>query len=233
MKSILVFTDGAAKGNPGPGGYGAVILKDDVVIELGAGKAHTTNNEMELKAVVEALAHIGTTKELVHIYTDSKYVVEGATKWVFGWQKNGWKTKANTDVINKTLWKELAELLKHVRIEWHKIPGHSGLIGNERADAIASGFGDRTKVSLYNGSKKEYSHDIENVAYDEAKATARSEARARQNQKAYSYVSVIDGKVQTHTTWVECEKRVKGKKAKFKKVFSQDEEDSLRKEWSL
>lgn len=231
MQKILVFTDGAAKGNPGPGGYGVVILKDDEVVELGAKKAHTTNNEMELMAVVEALVHLKGVKEVIHLYTDSKYVVEGATKWIFGWQKNGWKTKTKTDVLNVTLWKKLATLLPRLDIEWHKIPGHSGLVGNECADRIASGFGSGDRVVLYNGPRSGYTHAIENVTFDKAKANARSESRARQNQKAYSYVSVVDGKIETHATWAECEKRVKGKKAKFKKVFSKEEEHELKKEW--
>lgn len=231
MHKILVFTDGAAKGNPGPGGYGVVILKDGHVTELGAGKAHTTNNEMELRGVVEALKHLGNTKEKIHLYTDSKYVVEGSTKWIYGWKKNGWKTKTDTDVLNASLWKELASLLSNFSIEWHKIPGHSGLIGNECADAIASGFGAGKKVTLYNGPRKEYGHDIENVTYDEAKAEARSDARARQKQSAYSYVSLVNGKIETHATWGECEKRVKGQKAKFKKVISKEEEVMLIAEW--
>ncbi len=233
MQKILVFTDGAAKGNPGPGGYGVVILKDGYVTELGAGKAHTTNNEMELKAVVEALTYLQDVKEEIHLYTDSKYVVEGATKWIFGWQKNGWQTKEKKDVLNGELWKKLAALLLYVSVEWHKIPGHSGLIGNECADVIASDFGAGKKVSLYNGPKSEYAHDVENVSYDEAKAEARSEARVRQKQSAYSYVSLVDGVVQVHATWGECEARVKGKKAKFKKVLSKEEETSLKKEWSM
>jgi ribonuclease HI len=227
MKQILVFTDGAAKGNPGAGGYGAVVLAGEKVIELGARKAHTTNNEMELKAVVEALAHIGNTKKTIAIYTDSKYVVEGAKGWIFGWMKNGWKTKAGTDVINKELWQELASLLKHVTVEWHKVPGHVGIIGNERADAIASDFGEGKSVQLYMGAKSEYEHDIENVSYDTAKAEARSDARKRQNQKAHSYISLVDGVVMIHATWTECEARVKGKKAKFKKAVSEAEEKEI------
>lgn len=108
---ILIFTDGAAKGNPGRGGFGIVISSDGLVLEKGGFKEYTTNNEMELKAVVEALKAIAPKKIPVEIYTDSKYVVEGAKGWVFGWAKNGWKTKAETDVLNKELWQELLPLL--------------------------------------------------------------------------------------------------------------------------
>lgn len=228
MEHIKIFTDGAAKGNPGPGGYGAVLLLGDTVIEIGAGKQLTTNNEMELKAVVEALKKVPTDSQSVEVYTDSKYVVEGSTGWIFGWMKNGWKTKTNTDVSHKELWQELITLLKEVKVDWHKIPGHSGLIGNERADIIASNFGDEKKVTLYNGNREGYGYEIENVEYDKEKAAARSEARKRQSQKAHSYISKVDGVIQTHKTWGECEARVKGKKGtRFKKAVSVEEEKEI------
>lgn len=228
MQRLTIFTDGAAKGNPGPGGYGAVLLIDDTVLEIGAGKKLTTNNEMELRAVVEALKHVPADSKHVDIYTDSKYVVEGATGWIFGWMKNGWKTKTNGDVSHRELWQELILLLKKIKVDWHKIPGHSGLVGNERADVIASQFGEEKHVVLYNGKRADYAYEIENVAYDTEKATERSDARKRQAQKAYSYVSSVDGIVQTHQTWAECEARVKGKKgARFKKATSAEEEQQL------
>tara|TARA_B100001989_G_scaffold250644_1_gene228141 strand:+ start:812 stop:1507 length:696 start_codon:yes stop_codon:yes gene_type:complete len=227
----LIFTDGAAKGNPGPGGYGAVLLLGDTVTEIGEGKSETTNNEMELKAVVEALKEGREAEETLHIYTDSKYVVEGATGWVFGWIKNGWKTKNDTDVLHKELWQELFDLQKQVEIEWHKVPGHVGLIGNERADTIASDFGDKKPVELFAGPRSAYQHKIENVEYDKEKAAARSEARKRSNMKAFSYVSEVDGVIETHATWLECEARVKGKKARFKKALTAEEESEIRAEF--
>lgn len=228
MEDIKIFTDGAAKGNPGPGGYGAVLLLGDTVLEIGAGKKLTTNNEMELRAVVEALKHVPENSKEVEIYTDSKYVVEGATGWIFGWMKNGWKTKTNDDVSHKETWQELIALLKKVKVDWHKIPGHSGLIGNERADIIASNYGDGKPVTLYNGKRAGYEYQIENVEYDKEKAAARSEARKRQSQKAYSYISKVDGVIQVHKTWGECEARVKGKKGvRFKKSISAAEEKEI------
>ncbi|MCD5381338.1 MAG: ribonuclease HI [Candidatus Pacebacteria bacterium] len=222
---ITVFTDGAAKGNPGPGGYGVAILMGDKVVELGARKDRTTNNEMELKAVVEAVRFAVAEKVSPEIYSDSKYVIDGATGWTFGWVKNGWKTKAGEDVKNKELWQELVELLKEVKVDWHKVPGHVGIIGNERADAIASDFGEGKQVNLYNGSRSDYGYNIENTDYDKAKAAERSSARKRQSQKAYSYISKVGGVVETHTTWKECEARVKGEKgARFKKAISAAEE---------
>lgn len=228
MGNNIAFTDGAAKGNPGPGGYGAVVVCADTVVELGAGKQLTTNNEMELKAVVEVLKSLPESVKELEIYTDSKYVVEGTTGWVFGWMKNGWQTKAKTDVLHKELWQELVKLLQSVAVEWHKVPGHVGIVGNERADAIASDFGAGKKVALYHGPRAGYEYDIENVSYDETKAAERSQARKRQSQKAYSYVSKVDGVIKTHATWAECEARVTGKKGTwFKKAISPSEEKEI------
>lgn len=228
MGSVSIFTDGAAKGNPGPGGYGAVLSLGDTVIEVGAGKKMTTNNEMELRAVVVALKHVPDSIKEVSIYTDSKYVVQGATGWIFGWMKNGWQTKAGTAVLHQELWQELAALLTKISVDWHKVPGHVGIIGNERADTIASQFGEGKHVELYCGSRASYQYEIENVSYDEGKATERGEARKRQGAKAYSYVSKVDGVVETHQTWKECEERVKGKKGvRFKKALSVEEESEI------
>ncbi len=233
MSKAIAFTDGAAKGNPGPGGYGAVLSYADTVVELGARKDLTTNNEMELRAAVEVLKALPEDVNKVEIYTDSKYVVEGATGWIFGWMKNGWQTKANTDVINKAIWQELVALLQKTEVSWHKVPGHVGIIGNERADTIASDFGVGKKVELYSGPREGYEYEIENVSYDEAKAKERSAARKRSAQKAYSYVSKVDGVIKTHATWSECEARVKGQKgARFKKAISVSEEAEIKADFS-
>jgi len=225
---IQIFTDGAAKGNPGKGGYGVVISHGEIITEIGGYKERTTNNEMELQAVVVALQAVQDSGQTVAIFTDSKYVVEGAKGWIFGWIKNGWKTKAQTDVLNKELWQELLPLLKKVSIEWHKVPGHVGIIGNERADTIASDFAEKGKFNLYSGPKAGYGFDVSDTSYDEAKAQERSDARKRSAKKAYSYVSLLDGVVQTHKTWGECEARVKGKRStRFKKSLDASNEAEI------
>lgn len=229
MEKVTIFTDGAAKGNPGPGGFGAVVSFNNKVVELGEAKNPTTNNEMELKAVVESLKFL-VNEEITssEIYTDSKYVVEGATGWIFGWVKNGWQTKAGTDVLNKELWQELVDLLKKVKVDWHKVPGHVGIIGNERADTIASDLGEGKKVDLYSGLRSGYGYEIENVEYDKEKELERSAARKRQSQKAHSYISKVDGVIEVHQTWKECEDRVKGKKGvMFKKSLSAEDEKEI------
>ncbi len=230
-EKILIFTDGAAKGNPGRGGFGVVISENDTVLEKGGFKEYTTNNEMELKAVVEALKEISSKKVPIEIYTDSKYVVEGAKGWVFGWAKNGWKTATKTDVLNKELWQELLPLLGKVEIVWHKVPGHVGIVGNERADVIASTFAEKGDFELYAGPLTGYGLNIHDTSYDEAKAQERSDVRKRQTLKAYSYVSSVDGVVQVHKTWSECEARVKGKKGvRFKKSLDAADEKAIVKE---
>lgn len=228
MKPTRIFTDGAAKGNPGPGGFGAVIREGEYVREIGAGVLRTTNNEMELRAVVEALRTLQDRTTPVLIYTDSKYVRNGAEQWIFNWQKNGWKTKANGEVKNREWWEALLELLPDTRITWHIVPGHSGVPGNERADAIASGFGSGKRPALYKGTVQGYSYDLDETSYDPAKKDARREARVRGAQRAYSYVSLRDGIIQTHATWAECEARVKGhKQVRFKKALDAGEEKMI------
>lgn len=231
-KKITIFTDGAAKGNPGKGGFGVVISYEDKVLELGGYKEYTTNNEMELQAVVQALKQIAGKAKSVEIYTDSKYVVEGAKGWVFGWAKNGWKTKAETDVLNKELWQELLPLLGKVEIEWHKVPGHVGIVGNERADTIASDLAEGKNVVFFDGFIRDYTLNIADTSYDEVAAQKRSDARKRQAQSAYSYVSMVDGVIQIHKTWKECEARVKGKKGtKFKKSLDTENEKEIIKDF--
>lgn len=225
---ITIFTDGAAKGNPGPGGYGAVVWDGEQVYELGEAKDPTTNNETELRAAVEALKSIKSDNNEVTIYTDSKYVVEGASGWIFGWMKNGWKTKANEDVQHKGIWQELIKEINRQKVSWIKVPGHVGLIGNERADTIASDLGEKKEVDLYMGSKAEYPLEIENVEWDKEAAAKRSAARKRSREKAYSYISKVDGEVKTHETWKECEDRVKGKSGvRYKKSISASEEKEI------
>lgn len=231
-QKIQIFSDGASKGNPGRGGYGAVIAREQTVTEVGGFKERTTNNEMELRAVIEALKLVQDSDTTCEIYTDSKYVVEGSTGWVFGWLKNGWKTKADSDVLNKELWQELLPLLQKTKIEWNRVPGHVGIIGNERADTIASDFAANGTFDLYTGSKQEYGFDISDTSYDKEKAAARSASKKRSSQKAYSYISMVDGVVQTHQTWGECEKRVKGKSGtRFKKSLDAGNEKEIIKEF--
>ena len=107
----VVFTDGAAKGNPGPGGWGAIVVTADAfVTELGGGAPHTTNNKMELSGAIAALEHVAAIRGPVAVYTDSTYVIQGITQWVWGWRRRGWKTAQGGDVLNRDLWEQLSAL---------------------------------------------------------------------------------------------------------------------------
>ena len=134
---VEIYTDGACRGNPGPGGWGAILRANGTEKELFGGEAATTNNKMELTAVIRALEALKRPSR-VRIYTDSQYVQKGIQEWIHGWKRNGWKTAAKEPVKNKELWVELDELRKSHDIEWHWVKGHAGHPENERADALAN-----------------------------------------------------------------------------------------------
>ncbi|MBA4771609.1 MAG: ribonuclease HI [Sphingomonas sp.] len=137
LPQVEIFTDGACKGNPGPGGWGAVLRMGMTEKELSGGEPLTTNNRMEMTAVVEAL---GALKRpcAVTLCTDSRYVIDGVTKWVPGWQRNGWRTADKKAVKNADLWQAIMLAAKPHRITWQWVKGHAGHPGNERADTLAS-----------------------------------------------------------------------------------------------
>lgn len=134
--AVELFTDGACSGNPGPGGWGAILRFKDQEKELSGGNAQTTNNRMELMAVIEGLNAL-TRPCTVDVYTDSKYVMDGITKWIHGWKKKGWKTADKKPVKNVELWQALDEARGRHQVSWHWVKGHAGHPENERADALA------------------------------------------------------------------------------------------------
>lgn len=236
MNTVTIFTDGASRGNPGPGGWGAVIFVSQktsssqqkpvgVVKELGGGEAKTTNNRMEMSAVIGALEYVhaqGVKK--VHVLTDSSYVMKGATLWIRGWKQSSWQTKAKTDVANKDLWQKMDELLVKVNIGWKLLPGHSGIPGNERADEIATAFADGGKPKLYEGSYENYDRDLMSLEAVTVKKRTSS-------GKAYSYLSLVDKEIVRHKDWKSCEARVKGKQAQYRKALSPEEEKEIVEKW--
>ena len=160
---ITIYTDGAARGNPGPAGWGAVILlpqNDELkvkseklkVIEIGGRSHKATNNQMELSGPIGALKflkQVSTRQDLVkniEIFSDSKYVILGITEWIFNWQKNNWRNAAKKPVLNKELWVELHNLTKDFNIKWTYVKGHAGFEWNERVDVIATSFADNEPV---------------------------------------------------------------------------------------
>jgi len=135
-ESVELFTDGACKGNPGPGGWGAILRFKGQEKELSGGEPDTTNNRMEMTAVIEGLKAL-TRPCNVTLYTDSKYVLDGITKWIFGWQRNGWKTADKKPVKNADLWQALVAAAAPHKVEWKWVKGHAGHPENERADRLA------------------------------------------------------------------------------------------------
>lgn len=243
---IIAFTDGAASGNPGPGGWGVVIVTpDDGVVELGGGEGHTTNNRMELMAAIAAVGHPVTASEEVRVYSDSVYVIRGITEWIDGWRKNGWKTAARKEVANRDLWERLLDLVEtrtpRSPVVWHHVKGHSGVPGNERVDKIAVSYTEGRTPDLFEGLLTDYGVDILAPVPERRERPAGSGgqggsggggARKRSRGKAYSYLSLVDGVLLRHATWAECEKRVKGRpNTRFRKATSPQEESEIVRSW--
>ena len=137
MKAVTAYTDGACRGNPGPGGWGAILRYGENFREMQGGEPQTTNNRMELMAAIEAL---GALREpcRVALYTDSRYVRDGITRWLADWRRRGWLTRAKKPVKNQDLWKQLDDLAQRHEVDWHWVKGHAGHAGNERAVALAN-----------------------------------------------------------------------------------------------
>ena len=137
MSTITIHTDGACSGNPGPGGWGAILEWNGHRKELKGGEHDTTNNRMEMQAAIEALKALKKPGRTVILITDSVYLRDGITKWIHGWKKRGWKTADKKPVKNVDLWQELEQLTEQHAIEWRRVKGHAGDPGNERADELA------------------------------------------------------------------------------------------------
>lgn len=231
---ITIFTDGACSGNPGPGGWGAIIaLTDGKLTELGGSKKDTTNNEMELLAVIKALEEIQDIQGEVQVFTDSTYVIRGITQWIWAWRNRGWKTAEGKDVANQELWKRLSAVVaaRKPKPDWKYVRGHQGTPGNERVDEIATGFTQGRYVNLYQGSLLQYSVAIFDIPED----TSLPEIRPKEEKKiAQSYLSLVNGVFSKHTTWKECEAQVKGRPgAKFKKAMNDADEMKIKSEWGI
>lgn len=224
---MTIFTDGAARGNPGPGGWGAVIADGVRVAELGGSESPTTNNRMELTAAIEALRLVSEGGS-ADIMTDSSYLINGATKWIHNWRQNGWKTKTKEPVQNADLWKTLGELLAPREVSWKHVSGHTGIPGNERANDIAEHYADGVPIKLFEGKVDTYPIDLASVRGNEDRTDKRQRSRAQ----AYSYVSLLDGSIETHDSWEECRRRVHGTPARFRKALSKEDEQRIIREWT-
>lgn len=238
VERALVFTDGAAKGNPGPGGWGVVVLAPGgSVTELGGHASHTTNNRMELRAAIEGLSAAGGTCGPIDIFTDSTYVIRGIREWIRAWRRRGWKTAEGKDVLNRDLWESLAGAVEAAggarRVTWHYVRGHTNVPGNERADAIASDFAAGRRVDLYRGPLADYGIALHELPED-TRPPAAAKGQPAGARAAHSYLSVVGGRPMRHATWSDCERRVKGVSgARFKKAMSSEEEAAILRGWGF
>ncbi len=227
---IIIYTDGSSRGNPGPGGYGAIIIEGTNIEEIGDGETRTTNNRMEISAALYAIKKTPVGSK-IRLFTDSGYLINGITKWIHGWLKNNWKTSDKKDVLNKDLWQKLFDVVEDREIEWFQVKGHAGIPGNNRADEIATGFGQGEKVILFKGDLRNYEINVSEPTKQEMSETSD---RERRNTRAYSYISLVNGELVKHSTWSECEARVKGKEgAKFRKTISAEDELEIMRSWGV
>jgi ribonuclease HI len=233
-QTLVIYTDGACSGNPGPGGWAAILAyPEGKVWELGGGMRSVTNNQMELLAVIEALKEAQDFEGPVAILTDSTYVIRGITQWVWGWRKREWKTAEGKDVANVDLWKTLVRLVsaRKPKPEWHYVRGHQGHPGNERVDEIAVAYTHGRSVSLFHGPLLKYPIAVHDIPEN----TELPEMRPKEEKKAaHSYLSLVNGKLERHPDWKSCEARVKGRSgAKFKKTASAENEAEVLAEWGF
>lgn len=238
----LIYSDGGSKGNPGPGGYGVIVaMPTRGVVELGGRSPATTNNKMELQGVIEGLNYIKNhcPSDEVVVITDSSYVIQGITTWIFGWIKRGWRTMDGKDVANKDQWETLHSLVASInkskgKIIWRHVRGHRGIPGNERVDEIANAFSDNKDANLYEGVLSSYNVPIYDITDSQLTKPEdlKSPSQKTSKKKPYSYLSFINNKLERHKTWAECEARVKGRAgARFKKALSEADEKKIISEW--
>ena len=242
LPEIIIYTDGSSRGNPGPGGWGAIVATEERVVELGKGDRHTTNNKMELTAAIEALSFVRDIggEYSIGMFVDSQYVINGITKWVAGWERNGWMSSKKEEVLNRDLWEPLARAVADLqmsgcKISWNYTPGHAGIAGNDRADIIATMCADEEDPKLFDGVRSAYEVDLIAHAGDpKLLAAKKTKSKSNSGVKAYSYLSLVNGKLEKHSSWADCEKRVKGVKGtKFKKSVSAEDERAIIKSWSI
>jgi ribonuclease HI len=194
----------------------------------------TTNNRMELMGLIRGLEALRSPEGLVKIYSDSVYVLRGASQWIHGWKKKGWRTAGGSEVLNRELWEELDRLLKSRKggFEWHHLKGHSGIPANERCDqpAVSASLGEHPE--LYVGEVEGYGVDLTDIPADTSLPPLKS--YGAKAAAPYAYLSNIGGLVVRHSNWAKCESRVKGRsQAKYKKVMSADEEADLLETWGV
>ena len=236
-ETIRIYTDGACSGNPGPGGWAAIVAyPDGRVRELGGGAPQTTNNRMEMGAVMAALEAVADRPETAVVHTDSTYVISGLTQWIAGWKRRGWLSSTGSAVANRDLWEKLDALAqgRRGRLQWRYVRGHSGHDANERCDELAVAYSKGKPASLYDGPAAGYHFALADGPDGEEPPARRSGSSAGKRKASGGiYLSLVDGVLERHATWPQCEARVKGRRAQFKKVAGPEEEAATLRAWGL
>ncbi len=241
------YTDGACSGNPGRGGWAYIVAYQDSknkfkIIEASGYEKSTTNNRMEMDAVLKVMRHLKQSgfDQQVYCFTDSSYVASGLNAWVFGWARNGWKKKDGSDVANADLWENLMQAKKAFKkFELLVVPGHSQVLGNEYVDQLAVAAYEQSEgVSVREvsdgGRAIVEAFKLAPLLREEMDKSSESGKKKSSSKKALFYMSLVGGELQKHQSWSECEARVKGRSgAKFKKVTVPEEEAEIKKGWGL
>ncbi|MCX5784974.1 MAG: ribonuclease HI [Elusimicrobia bacterium] len=234
--TIFIYCDGACSGNPGPGGWAAVIIfPENRIREFGGGERPTTNNRMEMRGAIAALNAVQDRPEPVKLYTDSGLLINGITGWINSWKRKGWMTAGGKPVINRDLWERLDFLsqARKGRLAWGHVKGHAGHEINERCDAIAAAFSKGLRPKLYEGPAVGCGYSLlEPAAEHLRKPAPRSTSHFPKPKTGGFYLSLVEGRVERHTTWPQCQGRVHGVSgARFKKVRCAEEEQAVLKLW--
>lgn len=226
-RMIRIFTDGACAGNPGPGGWAAILAANDRVKEIGGPVPATTNNRMELTAAIEALRAIQSEEVQIELYTDSQYVIQGASQWIHGWRRNGWMNSQGKPVENRDLWEDIGEQVDRFRskLRFLYVPGHAGIPGNERCDALSVAFSQGNEPALFEGTRVGYGIDLDTVA---------DSSPAKNKGGTVYYLSYVHGQVYRDSSWRACEARVKGVMgARYRKCSSPEQEEEILRQWGV
>lgn len=229
---IHIYTDGACRKNPGPGGWGSLIILKDKYFELGGYSRHTTNNIMEMTAAVEALKSVRNQIDQITLYTDSEYLRKGITGWIKNWKKNGWQTKTGGDVKNKELWQEL-DLLNDARITWKWVKGHADDANNNRVDEIARSYSHNKPVPLRTG-KSEIFAPPEKKKENQTQESNQPKFDFPRIYSTKKYLSLVGGELQRHNDWESCKMRTHGASgSKFKGHKNYNDELETAKGWGF
>ncbi len=238
---FLLIADGSCQGNPGPGGWSYVLASGNEVFEGYGSEPLSTNNRMEISALLFALRKLNqlSWKGKLQVHLDSQYVLSGASAWIFGWQKRGWRTAAGDDVKNVELWQQLAEELLNlkgqVKISWHYVRGHTGVPGNERVDELAAmACADQSADENHETDAEETIENLWRGLDDKTFEPNRTSSSQQKSTEKPYYISLVEGKVYRDDTWPACEARVKGRPhVKYKKVKSAAEESEILRSWGI